>query len=111
MLLSSYEICLINLTITFISIYKHLSSNGIHYFVNGGGSMTDSISGSSSAELLWAGEGYSAFASVAATKTDLKIPMTLEQYSNEQNQQQTTAVQDLIIEENENYLKDIINNI
>jgi len=45
-------------------------------------------------------------------KKDLIIPKTLEQYSNEQNQQQqTTAVQDLIIEENENYLKDIINNI
>lgn len=45
-------------------------------------------------------------------KKELNIPKTLEQYSNEQNQQQqTTAVQDLIIEENENYLKDIINNI
>jgi hypothetical protein len=41
--------------------------------VNGGGSMTDTIGGSSDAELLWAGEGYSAFASVSATKTDLTI--------------------------------------
>jgi hypothetical protein len=41
--------------------------------VNGGGSMTDTIGGSSDAELLWAGEGYSAFASASATKTDLTI--------------------------------------
>jgi hypothetical protein len=35
--------------------------------------MTDTIGGSSDAELLWAGEGYSAFASASATKTDLTI--------------------------------------
>jgi hypothetical protein len=47
--------------------------NGINYFVNGGGSMTDTIRGSSDAELLWAGEGYSAFASASATKDNLTI--------------------------------------
>lgn len=41
--------------------------------MNGGGSMTDTIRGSSDAELLWAGEGYSAFASVSATKDNLTI--------------------------------------
>jgi hypothetical protein len=41
--------------------------------VNGGGSMTDTIGGSSDAKLLWAGEGYSAFASASATKDNLTI--------------------------------------
>jgi hypothetical protein len=41
--------------------------------VNGGGSMTDTAGGSSDAELLWAGEGYSAFASASATKTNLTV--------------------------------------
>lgn len=35
--------------------------------------MTDTVLGTSDAELLWAGEGYSAFASASATKTDLTI--------------------------------------
>jgi hypothetical protein len=50
-----------------------LTYNGIHYFVNGGGSMTDSLVASSSADLVWAGEGYSAFASATATKNYLEI--------------------------------------
>jgi hypothetical protein len=41
--------------------------------VNGGGSMTESLSTSSSADLVWAGEGYSAFASATATKSNLEI--------------------------------------
>lgn len=52
---------------------QHFKSNGVHYFVNGGGSMTDTVATSSNANLLWAGEGYSAFASASATKTDLTI--------------------------------------
>jgi hypothetical protein len=35
--------------------------------------MTDTVLATSDAELLWAGEGYSAFASASATKTDLTI--------------------------------------
>jgi hypothetical protein len=35
--------------------------------------MTDTVATSSNANLLWAGEGYSAFASASATKTDLTI--------------------------------------
>jgi hypothetical protein len=41
--------------------------------VNGGESMTESLSESSSADLVWAGEGYSAFASATATNSYLKI--------------------------------------
>ena len=51
----------------------HLKYDGTHYFVNGGGSMTDVVGGSSSAQALWAGEGYSAFASASATQNELTI--------------------------------------
>jgi hypothetical protein len=47
--------------------------NDVNYFVNGGGCMTDVVAAESDAELLWAGEGYSAFASASATKDDLTI--------------------------------------
>ena len=51
----------------------HLKYENIHFFVNGGGSMTDSVGASSSATALWAGEGYSAFISATATQEELKI--------------------------------------
>jgi hypothetical protein len=47
--------------------------NDVNYFVNGGGCMTDVVAAESDAELLWTGEGYSAFASGSATKDDLTI--------------------------------------
>jgi hypothetical protein len=52
---------------------EHLEYGGINFFVNGGGSMTDSIKQTSEADLLWAGEGYSAFASGTATAENLTI--------------------------------------
>ena len=51
----------------------HLKYDGTHYFVNGGGSMTDYVGASSSAQAIWAGEGYSAFASASATLNELTI--------------------------------------
>lgn len=52
---------------------EHLKYQDTHYFVAGGGAMTDYAGASSSATALWSGEGYSAFASAAATKEDLII--------------------------------------
>ena len=54
-------------------ISDHLKYDGTHYFVNGGGSMTDSVGASSSAQAIWAGEGYSAFAAASATLNELTI--------------------------------------
>ena len=49
-------------------------SEEVHYFVAGGGSMTDYLGATTStATSMWAGEGYSAFASAAATKDELVI--------------------------------------
>ena len=45
----------------------------IHYFVAGGGAMTDYAGASSTATTVWAGEGYSAFASATATRDELVI--------------------------------------
>lgn len=52
---------------------EHLKYQDTHFFVAGGGAMTDYVGATSSATALWSGEGYSAFASAAATRDDLTI--------------------------------------
>jgi Calcineurin-like phosphoesterase len=51
-------------------ISEHLVKDGIHYFIAGGGSMTDYIGSvdKTSANPLWYGEGFSAFAAGVATR-------------------------------------------
>ena len=51
----------------------HLKYGDTHFFVNGGGSMTDVVGASSSATAVWAGEGYSAFMAATATQDELKV--------------------------------------
>lgn len=54
-------------------ISEHLQYNGIEYFVVGAGSMTDNLKVDSQASLLWYGVGYSAYASVQVTSSELTI--------------------------------------
>lgn len=54
-------------------ISEHLQLDGIEYFVAGAGSMTDQLKYTSKASLAWSGTGYSAFAAMDATATELKI--------------------------------------
>lgn len=54
-------------------ISEHLRLDGIEYFVAGAGSMTDTLSKTPSADLIWAGAGYGAFAYMDASPSDLTI--------------------------------------
>lgn len=52
---------------------EHLVKNSTHYFLSGAGSMADAAKMNSSAQKLWVGEKFSAFASVTASKDALTV--------------------------------------
>ena len=54
-------------------ISEHLQFGSLHAFVAGAGSMTDELKANSNATLLWSGTGYSAFAAVIASATELNV--------------------------------------
>ena len=54
-------------------ISEHLQYGSLHAFVAGAGAMTDQLKESSNATLLWSGTGYSAFAAVIASATELNV--------------------------------------
>eukprot|EP01034_Spumella_vulgaris_P030871 gene30871-38153_t len=55
-------------------ISEHLQYGAMHHFVAGAGSMTDKLgSSASSADMLWYGVGYSAFAVVEASSSEYTV--------------------------------------
>lgn len=64
-----------SLFFSFSTFSEHLIYGDQHYFVNGAGSMVDYVSSNSNsdAKLIWAGEGYSAFATASITSDSLMI--------------------------------------
>jgi hypothetical protein len=54
-------------------VSEHLEYDGLHNFVVGAGSMTDTLKGSTSADLIWGAGGYNAFAVVTVDTTQFTV--------------------------------------
>ena len=54
-------------------ISEHLIYGDVHFFVVGAGALTDSVKSSSTAQLVWAGAGYSAFGVATASPSDITL--------------------------------------
>jgi hypothetical protein len=52
---------------------QHANASATQFFIVGAGTMADTVSKTSAADMVWSGSGYASFANIAATSTTLQI--------------------------------------